>query len=187
MNRIYQSVAFRHRTPMVPARAGTRRATDVRHHGPMDVKAVDWAFVRQRTRWLVPAGFIGLSLAVVWKYVLTPSWLGLDASLYAAASAAWLEGADPWAVSQAGIYFAAPPPTLLAFVAFAWMPPAAVSLLWISGSFALAVLAVRRLRLPLWWVAFPRSWMRRSSATPMSPSWRAWSWLAAGSARSLHS
>ena len=116
---------------------------------------VDWAYIRRRTGWIVPAVFIGLSAIVVLKYVQTPVWVGLDASLYATAAAAWLTGADPWAVSQAGIYYAAPPPTLLPFALFAWMPSPAVSLIWIVGSFVLAWLAIRALRLPLWWVAFP--------------------------------
>lgn len=117
--------------------------------------SVDWTFVRRRTGWLVPMAFIGLTTIVVLKYVNTPTWLGFDASLYAAASAAWIGGADPWAVSQAGIYYAAPPPTLLAFVPFAWLPPLLVSVIWIFGSFGLAWLAIRTLRLPIWWLAFP--------------------------------
>jgi hypothetical protein len=119
------------------------------------LRDVDWTFVRHRTAWLIPSVFLGLSVIVVYKYVLTPVWVGLDASLYAAASAAWIHGANPWAVQEAGIYFAAPPPTLLAFAPFAWMPGVAVSLVWIAGSFVLAFLAIRSLRLPIWWLAFP--------------------------------
>ena len=83
--------------------------------------------------------FMALSTVVVLKYVFTPVWVGIDASLYAEAAAAWLAGSDPWAVSQAGIYFAAPPPTLLPFALFAWMPPLAVALIWIIGSFGLGL------------------------------------------------
>ena len=119
------------------------------------IDRIDWAFVRRRTDWIVPAAFFGLSVIVVLKYVFTPVWVGIDASLYAAASAAWIGGSDPWAVNQVGIYYAAPPPTLLPFVPFAWMPPVVVSLSWIVGSFILAWLAIRALKLPLWWMAFP--------------------------------
>ena len=56
--------------------------------------------------------------------------------------------ADPWSVTLVGVYYSAPPPTLLAFVPFVWMPPLAVSLLWIVGSFVLAFLAIRTLKLP---------------------------------------
>ena len=119
------------------------------------VGRLDWAFIRRSTTWVVPAGFVAMTLAVIGKYLVTPTWLGFDASLYAAASAAWLAGSDPWAVSQAGIYYAAPPPTLLVFMPFASLPPLTVSVIWILGSFALAGLAIRSLRLPIWWMAFP--------------------------------
>src|SRR4051812_29818203 len=44
----------------------------------------------------------------------TKYWF-FDARLYLDATRAWLAGGDPWAVQLAGNYFAAPPPTLLAF------------------------------------------------------------------------
>lgn len=149
-----------------------RIAVDLGHHGPMDIgqrvsgtwrtrlpatatDGIDWGYIRRRTAWVVPFVFLSLSAIVVLKYIQTPVWVGLDASLYAQAAAAWLAGSDPWAVSQIGIYFAAPPPTLLPFALFAWMPPLAVSLIWIVGSFVMAWLAVRALRLPIWWIAFP--------------------------------
>jgi hypothetical protein len=96
-----------------------------------------------------------MATEVVSKYVQTPTWLGFDARLYAAASAAWIGGSNPWTVSDVGIYYAAPPPTLLAFLPFYWMPPIVVSAIWVVGSFALAGLAIRSLRLPIWWMAFP--------------------------------
>jgi hypothetical protein len=96
-----------------------------------------------------------MTVAVVWKFVSTPEWIGIDASLYAAASAAWVNGSDPWAVTLVGVYYSAPPPTLLAFLPFIWMPPLAVSGLWVVGSFALGLLAIRSLKLPIWWIAFP--------------------------------
>lgn len=117
--------------------------------------AVDWPFIRRSTPWLVPAGFFLMTTAVVWKFVSSPAWIGIDASLYAAASAAWIAGSDPWAVTEVGVFYSAPPPTLLAFVPFIWMPPLAVSIVWILGSFGLAWLAIRSLGLPIWWMAFP--------------------------------
>ena len=88
------------------------------------------------------------------RYITIPEWIGFDASLYAAAAGAWLSGADPWSVSSNGIPFGAPPPTLLPFVPFAWMPGSLVALLWIVGSFAAAMLAIRALGLRWWWIAF---------------------------------
>jgi hypothetical protein len=116
---------------------------------------IDWPFLRRWTARLVPLGFFLMSAAVVWKFVSTPEWIGIDASLYTAASAAWVGGSDPWAVMLVGVFYSAPPPTLLAFVPFIWMPPFAVSLLWIVGSFVLGWLAIRSLKLPIWWLAFP--------------------------------
>jgi hypothetical protein len=119
------------------------------------VSDIDWPFLRRWTARLVPLGFFLMSAAVVWKFVSTPEWIGIDASLYTAASAAWVGGSDPWAVTLVGVFYSAPPPTLLAFVPFIWMPPLAVSLLWIVGSFVLGWLAIRSLKLPIWWLAFP--------------------------------
>lgn len=119
------------------------------------VLALDWGFVRRSTAWLVPAGFVVMTIAVVAKYVQWPLWFGFDARLYAAAASAWIGGADPWAISDGGIFYGAPPPSLLVFLPFHWMPPVVVSLIWVFGSFILAGLAIRSLRLPVWWMAFP--------------------------------
>lgn len=118
-------------------------------------RAIDWAFVRRATWWIVPLGFFALTIVVIYKYVLSPKWLGLDASLYTAATGAWLSGLNPWDVSQDGVYFAAPPPSLLPYVAFVWMPAGLVSLVVVAISVGLAVLTIRTLRLPFWWLAFP--------------------------------
>lgn len=117
--------------------------------------AIDLDYVRRRTWWLVPLGFAGLTAVVLYKYVLTPKWLGLDASLYASAAAAWIDGRNPWLVSQDGVFFAAPPPSLLPYLPFIWMPSGLVSLVWVAGSAALALMSIRALRLPIWWAMFP--------------------------------
>jgi len=159
---------------MVPKERGTRRAwaglDDWRIMPPMGLTAglgrssnavlarvggLDWTAIQRSTAWVVPAGFVLMTVEVISKYIETPTWLGFDARLYAAASGAWLGGSNPWAVSDVGIYYAAPPPTLLAFVPFYWMPPILVSAVWVLGSFVLAALAIRSLRLPIWWMAFP--------------------------------
>lgn len=88
------------------------------------------------------------------KYIVVPEGLGFDARLYVLATKAWLAGGDPWATSLLGINFAAPPPTLLAMLPFTFVPEALLVPLAIVGSFALAVVAIRALGLPLWWLAF---------------------------------
>lgn len=119
------------------------------------VRSIDWLFIRTSMWWLIPIGFFGLSAVVVLKYVLSPLLLGLDASLYSAAAATWINGGNPWMISQHGVFYAAPPPSLLPYLPFAWMPAGLVSLIWVVGSFALGFLAIRTLRLPWWWMAFP--------------------------------
>jgi hypothetical protein len=51
--------------------------------------------------------------------------------------------------------FAGPPPTLLPFIATAWIPIDILVLIIALLSVASAVRALRRLGLPLWWLAFP--------------------------------
>lgn len=95
----------------------------------------------------VTTGFQVLAFIVV-----RPEQLGFDARLYADAARAWLTGADPWSVASVGIHYAAPPPSLLPFAPFAFLPGPVTSLVWIVGSFVLAALALRSLGAPMWWL-----------------------------------
>ncbi len=80
---------------------------------------------------------------------------GFDGKLYRTATIAWLDGQDPWAVYSGAIRYAAPPPSLLAMLPFAIVPEtvavAAIIVLGLGGTFW----AIRKLGLPLWWLAFP--------------------------------
>lgn len=116
---------------------------------------IDLAYVRDRTRWLIPLGFVGLTAVVLYKYALTPRYIGLDASLYASAAAAWVDGRDPWLTREAGVLYAAPPPSLLPYLPFIWLPGGLVSAIWMVGSAILALASIRALRLPIWWMLFP--------------------------------
>ena len=82
-------------------------------------------------------------------------YLFFDARLYLEATRTWLAGGNPWDVQLAGNYFAAPPPTLLAFAPFTFLPAdtavALIALAVIGG----AVATIRLLRLPWWWLLFP--------------------------------
>jgi len=82
-------------------------------------------------------------------------YLFFDARLYLAATRAWLDGANPWQVHIEGNYFAAPPPSLLPLVPFAWLPEEigylAIAALVLAG----AIATVRLLGLPWWWLLFP--------------------------------
>ena len=72
---------------------------------------------------------------------------------------AFLVGQDPWAanvvINGATFHFAGLPPTVLAFVPFAVLPELLTSAFWIAAGIGSAVVIVRRLRLPVWYLAFP--------------------------------
>jgi hypothetical protein len=116
-------------------------------HGPTNWRSGPWRIVPYV--FAVTTGFQLLRFLY-----LQPYTIGFDARLYTDAARAWLAGGDPWAVSTLGVYFAAPPPTLLAFAPFTVLSPLPVSVLWVVGSFILAAAAVRSLSMPLWWLAF---------------------------------
>jgi len=92
--------------------------------------------------------------------------VGIDGRLYYRAAATWLSGGDPWTAfttsntwPPSGVFvhflFTGPPPTVLAFVPFVWIPEDAFVVGWLGLSAAAAIYTTRRLGLPLWWVLFP--------------------------------
>lgn len=83
---------------------------------------------------------------------------GSNATLYAAAARAWLVGADPWQVTEFGIRFAAPPPTLLLYAPFAFLPPEVTAAFWLVADLLALAFVIRRLHLPWWWALFPPIW-----------------------------
>jgi len=109
-------------------------------------------------RWdqiVLPITFFGVSGSWFASFVIGPSALGYDARLYAFAARAMIEGQDPWRVERFGGNFAGPPTTLVPYLPFAYLPEEAVAAIWIIGSLVLAILILRRLGLPPWWLAFP--------------------------------
>jgi hypothetical protein len=113
----------------------------------------------------VDVGFVwdwfGRYALAVWFFAMTLTALAVrgtgsilffDAHLYVAAAREWLAGGDPWLVGIGGDYFAAPPPTLLVLAPFT-IPGGEVLL--VGTVIAAAVLTVRMLGLPWWWLLFP--------------------------------
>lgn len=87
--------------------------------------------------------------------VISAASPGFDAKLYRTATLEWLHGGDPWAVYDGAIRFAAPPPSLLAMLPFALVPETVAVAAIIGLGIAGTAWALRRLHIPLWWLAFP--------------------------------
>ena len=121
----------------------------------------DWRTFATRTGTAIVAVWFLLSSLRLIYLAFTFLLPGGDAVLYAKAADAWLTGGDPW---QQGIvwgsygkiiYFGAPPPTLLAYIPFAFLPAPVVAAFWMIADACSVVLIVRHLRYPLWWCFFP--------------------------------
>jgi hypothetical protein len=103
--------------------------------------------------WLVGAWFVMISAMRL--LVLSAATPGFDGRLYRTATLVWLDGGDPWSVHAGAIRYAAPPPSLLAMVPFALVPAEVAVALIIGLGLIGTAWAIRRLGLPLWWLAFP--------------------------------
>lgn len=106
-------------------------------------------------RFWLPLWFAANSgVAIVYAARDTTLWY-FDARLYLLATQAWVAGEDPWAVELAGNFYAAPPPSLLPLLPLAVLPidlGVAIIAALVIGA---AILSVRLLRLPWWWLLFP--------------------------------
>jgi len=130
---------------------------------------------RRRVDRFLAGWFLVMLIVLALQGALSVEALGTDANLYRFAASAYLAGDDPW--NRAGgdwavFQFAGLPPTILAFVPFAFLPEPIVMTLWVALSLAAAILIVRALRLPVYWLLFPRSSPRCGAATRTSWSWR---------------
>ena len=201
MARLYQPGAWRHRAPMVPnivvlgrggrvdvaerimpyVDLGTASAAR-RMQRSIACPRFDWPSFGRSTDRLVPTGFVLMTIAVIWKFVLTPNGSASTRACTPRRTAAWVDGSDPWSVSAGGDLLRGPTTDALAFLPFVWMPPARRESR--SGSWA-------RSRWPTWRSAAcvfrsgglhsRLSWTPPWSATRMSRSWPCSSWPAAGS------
>ncbi|HEX7591408.1 MAG TPA: hypothetical protein VF375_05600 [Candidatus Limnocylindrales bacterium] len=92
--------------------------------------------------------------------------VGIDGRLYYRAAAMFMHGGDPWTAytstntwppgsTQVHFFFTGPPPTVLAFVPFVWIPEPIFVAGWMALTIAAAFYTLRRLHLPFWWVLFP--------------------------------
>ena len=107
---------------------------------------------------LLPAYFFLISFVDLSRHY--PQDLGIDARIYYRAAVAFTEGISPWSAFVTNtrgndLHFASLPPTVLIFQPFAAFPEKLVVWMWILLSVGAAFTIVRRLRLPIWWLAFP--------------------------------
>jgi hypothetical protein len=113
-------------------------------------------------RWWLFCWFVDWSWRVAFPPFVQSDKLGLDARIYLGGAQAWLSGGDPWTsavwFNDAGTYgfhYAAPPPSLLLFVPFAWMPERLFANLAVIACFVAGFCLLRAVRLPAWWILFP--------------------------------
>lgn len=108
-------------------------------------------YLRALERIGLPAWFIVID--VLW--ILKPITFAIDARHYQRAAAAWLSGGDPWQTYEMGVRYASGPHTLLFYAPTNLVPFDISVAAWMLIGVASAVFVVRRLGLPVWWVAFP--------------------------------
>ena len=99
----------------------------------------------------LPAWFVAIDLL----WIAKPDVLGIDARHYQRAAEAWLAGGDPWSVTESGIPYAAGPHTLLFYAPTSALPLDGSVAAWMILGVLASVWLVRRLGLPIWWLAFP--------------------------------
>lgn len=106
---------------------------------------------------------------VFWDWPAHLDIVGINGRLYYRAAATFVAGGNPWTAVTAQTFentwppssqfvtsaFVGPPPTVLAFVPFIWIPEWIFVPSWLGLSAVAAVYIIRRLRLPIWWVLFP--------------------------------
>jgi hypothetical protein len=81
--------------------------------------------------------------------------LAIDLRIYRAAADAAIHGGDPWRAGVEGLTFAGAPPALIPYVPAALIPEQLAIAVYLVLSIAAAVVALRAVRLPLWWLLFP--------------------------------
>ena len=92
---------------------------------------------------------------VIGPAIVGPVDLGWDAVAYTRAARALLDGGNPWTVGIPNATYAAPPPSLIPFLPFAYLPEPVVQAFWVGLNIVSAIYILRKLRLQAWWFLFP--------------------------------
>lgn len=84
-----------------------------------------------------------------------PVTIGSHGWVYSLAANAWLTGGDPWRAGPPANLFGGPPPMLLPYAITAFASFDVARFGWLVVSAGTAVWALRRLRMPAYWLIFP--------------------------------
>jgi Protein of unknown function (DUF2029). len=104
---------------------------------------------------VLPVVFGAVILRLFIVSILDPGSVGSHATFYTEAAAAMLSGGDPWLTGPPGAVFAGPPAMLVPFIPWVLVPPGLTRIAWVVVMAVLALDIIRRLRMPLYWMAFP--------------------------------
>lgn len=110
--------------------------------------------IRPAADYGLPIWFLLLAVSTVAGYI-SIDYIGIDVLLYRQAAIEALTGGNPWAIQANDLAFAGPPMTLLFYLPLSFVPLQVATIATMSLGVAAAVLIVRRLDLPIWWVLFP--------------------------------
>ena len=105
--------------------------------------------------WWLAVWFAVVSIPFLVVPVVRGGSLPVDALLYVRATRLWLDGGDPWSAQVTGLFFAAPPPTLLPLVPFALLGETLGTVVLSIVVAGAGIATIRMLRLPWWWLLFP--------------------------------
>ena len=134
------------------------RWTSLLDRGAALLTAIDRA-IPPRTRRIVSTyGLLLVFVLVTAERLLGATRLGtfaIDLRIYRAAAEAALRGGNPWTAAVDGLGFAAPPPTCCRTFPAALLPELLAVAIYGALTFGAALVAIRVLRLPLWWLLFP--------------------------------
>jgi hypothetical protein len=86
---------------------------------------------------------------------IRPWQFAMDALIYQRAANVFVAGGDPWQAEHAGYLFAAAPPSMIPYLPLSVLPEQVSAAFWMGAGLAAAIYALRKLGLPLWWIAFP--------------------------------
>ncbi len=99
----------------------------------------------------LPAWFLAIDLL----WIAKPETFAIDARHYQRAASAWLAGGNPFAVTEVGVPYVSGPHTLLFYAPTSLVPLSVAVAFWMAIGVAAAVWTVRKLDVPIWWIAFP--------------------------------